>query len=66
MSVCVCLRSRACSCHPARLQWRCHPSLTPCRSYEGEEGIDAGGVFKDWLGNISRWSPSEQRLNTNL
>ena len=24
------------------------------RSYEGEEGIDAGGVFKDWLGSISR------------
>jgi len=24
------------------------------RSYDGEEGIDAGGVFKDWLGSISR------------
>ena len=23
-------------------------------SYDGEEGIDAGGVFKDWLGSISR------------
>jgi hypothetical protein len=31
----------------------------PCHSssffsYDGEEGIDAGGVFKDWLGSISR------------
>ena len=40
--------------------------LPLCRSYEGEEGIDAGGVFKDWLGNISRWPRNEQRLNTNL
>jgi hypothetical protein len=29
-------------------------SCHTCCSYEGEEGIDAGGVFKDWLGNISR------------
>jgi hypothetical protein len=36
---------------PPRFQ-RCI-CLTRC-SYDGEEGIDAGGVFKDWLGNISR------------
>jgi hypothetical protein len=28
--------------------------FTSSCSYEGEEGIDAGGVFKDWLGSISR------------
>ena len=28
--------------------------FTSSCSYEGEEGIDAGGMFKDWLGSISR------------
>ncbi len=41
---------------PLSLHLKCPHTLsflTRC-SYEGEEGIDAGGVFKDWLGSISR------------